>query len=129
MKNFFAIAGFVIFFAVLLFVANKASSLPVPLGVYLFPITCLIAATFWKAEDKGDSYYHYAHKIYELLAKEKMSMDDLIDAVDVGYQPGDQTSKQVKKTVVRMIEEGNLTIMDRKVCLSPGRFMASTSPS
>lgn len=127
MKIFFVIAGFVIFFGILLIEFNSNKFQALPIGLYLFPLACLASATFWKRADKDDSYYYYARKVYALLANEDHSIESILDKVDAGYHPGDQASTHITKTVIKMIEEGNLTIVDGKVRVSPKKFAADSA--
>ncbi|MGJ8643425.1 MAG: hypothetical protein ACSHX9_08470 [Luteolibacter sp.] len=129
MKIIFVISGFVIFFFILIFEVNSNRFEPVPTGLYLFPLACLLAATFWKSPEKDNNYYYYAEKVYALLADGNHSIESILEKANVGYHHGDQASSHMTKTVIRMIEEGNLTIIDGKVCLSPEKFGTSTSAS
>ena len=129
MKLFFVIAGFAFFLLTLLVEDNKRSPLPVPFGVYLFPIACLFAATFWKSETKDSAYYLHAHEIYGLLANGEMSMDELMETVHAGYHQGDQAAKQLRRTLAKMLDEGTLKISNGKVCLSAGNCSKSAPVS
>lgn len=127
MKIFFVITGFVIFFAILFVEFNSNKFQTLPIGLYLFPLACLASATFWKQADKDNNYYYYARKVYALLANEDHSIESILDKIDVGYHHGDQAYTHMTKTVIKMIEEGNLTIVDGKVRVSPKKFPADSA--
>lgn len=103
----------------LLVEANSPGRFAFPPGLYWVAAAALIAAALWSRPKRSGDYHHHACAIYLLVAEAPVPLEQLMKEIG-GNSFDDQYATQVKRTVVTLLDEGNLAIVDGLVSLARG---------
>ncbi len=119
MKTFLVATAFSIIALALVIEANSPHRNIVPPGFLWVAAASLISAALWVTPKRNEDHDRIAVAIYTSLAKEPMPIHSLLEEVTEGYY-GEGINKIANSTLVSMLDEGKLVIVEGKVRLGTG---------